>query len=58
MLTLELCSIVLEIPNDEYTMLSRNMIGCSTLSQECYKRIGLIYFENNENATLNTNMPD
>ena len=40
MLTLELSSIVLEIPNDAYTTLSRNLIGCSTLSQEYCKLIG------------------
>ena len=44
MLTLELASIVLEIPNDAYTTLSQNLIGCSTLSQ-------------NEKATLNIKMP-
>ena len=56
MLTLELSSIVLEIPNDAYTTLSRNLIGYSTLSQECYEPDWLI-LENNENATLNINMP-
>ena len=40
MLTLELSSVVLEIPNDAYKTLSRNLIGCSTLSQEYYKLIG------------------
>ena len=40
MLTLELSSYVLEIPNDAYTTLSRNLIGCSTLSQEYCKLIG------------------
>ena len=44
MLTLELSAIVLEIPNDAYTTLSQNLIGCSTLSQ-------------NEKATLNIKMP-
>ena len=33
MLTLELSSNVLEIPNHAYTTLSQNLIGCSTLSQ-------------------------
>ena len=37
---LELSSIVLEIPNDAYTTLSQNLIGCSTLSQEYCKPIG------------------
>ena len=41
MSTLELSSIVLEIPYDAYTTLSRNVIGCSTLSQEYCKLIGL-----------------
>ena len=40
MLTLELSSIVLEIPNDAYVTLSQNLIGCSTLSQECGNLIG------------------
>ena len=34
MLTSELSSIVLAIPNDAYTSLSQNLIGCSTLSQK------------------------
>ena len=33
MLTLELSSNVLEIPNYAYKTLSQNLIGCSTLSQ-------------------------
>ena len=33
MLTLELCSYVLEIPNNAYTSLIQTLIGCSTLSQ-------------------------
>ena len=40
LLTLELSSIVLEIPNDAYATLSQNLIGCSTLSQEYCKLIG------------------
>ena len=40
MLTLELPSIALEIPNDAYTTLSRNLIGCTILSQEYCKLIG------------------
>mgnify|MGYP001796864326 CR=1 FL=1 len=51
MLTLELSSIALEIPDDAYTTLSRNLIGCSTLSQEYCK------LENNEKATWNVKMP-
>ena len=39
MLTLELSSYVLEIPNDAYTTLSQNLIGYSTLSQETYDAI-------------------
>ena len=46
MLTLELSSYVLEIPNDVYQTLSQNLICCSTLSQECSKLIGL-YLEGN-----------
>ena len=40
MLTLELSSYVLEIPNDAYTILSQILIGSSTLSQEHCKLIG------------------
>ena len=40
MLTLELSSIVSEIPNDAYTTLGRILIGCSTLSQKDCKLIG------------------
>ena len=38
--TMELSSIVLEIPNYAYKTLSRNLIGCSTLSQENCRLIG------------------
>ena len=31
---------MLEIPNDAYTTLSQNLIGCSTLSQKYCKLIG------------------
>ena len=34
MLTLDLSVLVLDIPNDAYTTLSRNLIGCSKLRQE------------------------
>ena len=40
MLAMELSSIVLEIPHNAYTTLSRNLIGCLTLSQEYCKLIG------------------
>ena len=40
MLTLELCSILLEIPYDAYTILNRNLIGCLILSQVYCKLIG------------------
>ena len=33
-LTLELSSMVLEIPNDAYTTLIRNLVGRETLNQE------------------------
>ena len=56
MLTLELSSIVLEIPNNAYTTLSRNLIGYLTLSQEYCEPYWLI-LENNEKATLNINIP-
>ena len=52
MLTLELFSIVMEIPNDAYITLSRNL----TLSQE-YCEPDWLILENNEKATLNINMP-
>ena len=38
--TLGLSSYVLEIPNDAYTTLSQNLMGCSTLSQEYCELIG------------------
>ena len=56
MLTLELSVLVLENPNDAYTTLSRNLIGCSTLRQENLQADWLIV-QNNEKATLNINMP-
>ena len=56
MLTLELSVLVLEIPNDAYTTLSRNLIGCSTLRQE-YLQADWLIVQNNEKATLNINMP-
>ena len=37
----KLSSYVLDLPNDSYTALSQNFIGCSTLSQEYCKLIGL-----------------
>ena len=55
MLTLELSVLVLEIPNDAYTTLSRNLIGCSTLRQE-YLQADWLIMQNNEKATLNINM--
>ena len=55
MLTLELSVLVLEIPNDACTTLSRNLIGCSTLRQE-YLQADWLIVQNNEKATLNINM--
>ena len=52
MLTSELSAIVFEILND--TAFSRNLIGCSTLSQEYYKLNWLIW--DNAKATKNINM--
>ena len=40
MLLLELSSYVLEIPDDAYTTLSQNLIGCLTLILEYCKLIG------------------
>ena len=40
MLTFELSSDVLEIPNDAYTTLSPKLIGCSTFGQEYCRLIG------------------
>ena len=40
MIILVLSYYVLEIPNDASTILSQNLIGCSTLSQEYCKLIG------------------
>ena len=40
MLTLELASRVLEVPNDVCTTISQNLIVCATLSHESWKLIG------------------
>ena len=34
-INIELSSYLLKTPNDADTTLSQNLIGCSTLSQEC-----------------------
>ena len=52
----QLSVLVLEIPNDAYTTLSQNLIGCSTLRQE-YQQADWLIVQNNEKATLNINMP-
>ena len=52
MLTLRLSSVVLQIPYDAYTTLSRNLIGYSTQQQADW-----LILENNEKATLNIDMP-
>ena len=51
MLTLELSFIVVEMPNDAYTTLSRNLIGYSTLSQE-YCEPDWLILENNEKSNI------
>ena len=56
MLALELSSIVLEIPNDAYTTLSRNMIGCSKLSQGVLQ-VDCLILESHKKSTLNINVP-
>ena len=43
MFTLELSSYIQETPNNAYTTLGRNLIGCSTLSREYSKLIGLYW---------------
>ena len=56
MLTFELSSDSLEIPEDAHTSLSQILFGCSLLGQEycnCYKSI----LDNNETATWHINMP-
>ena len=57
MSTLELSSIVLEIPNDAYTTLSLNLIGCS----HKLKSISLWLFNTQSRLLqadwLNINMP-
>ena len=40
MFTLELSTYELQIPNEAYTSLSQNLIGCSTPSQDYCKLIG------------------
>ena len=54
MLTLQLSSPVLEVPNDANSTLSRNFIGCSTLSQVLQAE--WLYLENIEKGTLNISM--
>ena len=50
--------ILLEITNDAYTTLSRNLIGCSTFSQDTsVLQDDWLILENNVKATLNINMP-
>ena len=49
MLTLELSSTVLKIPNDAYTTLSQNLIGCSTFIQ---MRCNWLILQSDEKATL------
>ena len=50
-------SIVLEITNDAYTTLSRNLIGCSTFSQDTsLLQVDWLILENNGKAALNINM--
>ena len=54
MSTLELSSIVLEIPNDAFTTLSRNLIGCWPLFNiqlRVLQADGLT-LENNENINM------
>ena len=51
MLTLKLPSCVLAIPNDAYTTLSRNLIGCSTLRNSVLQADWLL-LDNNEKATF------
>ena len=53
MLKLESTSIVVEIPNDAFTTLSRNLIGCSTPSQDSIVlQADWLILENNEKTTL------
>ena len=55
-LTWELSSVVLEIPNDAYTPLRWNLIDCSTLKSWVLQADCLI-LENNEKATMNVTWP-
>ena len=41
---MEVSSYFLEFPHDAYTLLSHNLIGCSTLSQE-YSKIIIVDHE-------------
>ena len=53
MLTLDLSSVVLESPNDTYTTLGQNLIGCSTLKSRVLQDDWLIM---KKKATLNINI--
>ena len=55
MLTLELSSFILEIPNDAYTTLSQSDWLFNTQSRVL--QADRLMLENNEKATLNINMP-
>ena len=56
MLTSELSTYVLKIPNNAYTTLSQNLIGCSTLSHE-YCKADWMTLKNNAKETLNMETP-
>ena len=55
---MESTSIVVEIPNDAFTTLSRKLIGCSTPSQDSIVlQADWLILENNEKTTLNITYP-
>ena len=56
MLTLKLLSYVLAIPNDAYTTLGKNL-SWSLINQSRVLQADWLILDNDEKATLNTNMP-
>ena len=57
MSTLELSTIVLEIPNDAYTYNTQSKSDWLFNSQSRVLQADWLIFENNEEATFNINMP-
>ena len=57
MLTLELSSYALEIPNDAYTTISQNLIAWLSNTQSTRIQVDWLILENNEKAVFSVNTP-